>query len=325
MIITLTRRALSAALLALLATAPAFAQPDWPIRPVTVVVPFAAGGSTDVVARILTQQLSTNLGQQFLVDNRAGAVGTLGFAAVARSEPDGYTLGLGPGSTYAMAPHLHKVPYDAERAFAGIGPIATMPMFMVVPRDFPARTLPEFLELAKRPGSTVSYGHGGVGSSMHLAVELFLQVAGVKVQGVSYRGSAPAIQGMLTGDTQMTMPPASAVMAFIKSGDVRAIAVSSKERSSLAPDVPTVAEQGFPDYEVLEEVALVAPAATPEPIMRRLNQATVAAFTNPDVQKRLAALGVTPAVGQVENWPAYITAENRKWREVIRSHNITAE
>jgi tripartite-type tricarboxylate transporter receptor subunit TctC len=217
------------------------------------------------------------------------------------------------------------VPYDAERAFAGIGPIATMPMFMVVPRDFPARTLPEFLELAKRPGSTVSYAHAGAGSSMHLAVELFLQVAGVEVQGVSYRGAAPAIQGLFTGDTQMTMPPASAVMAFIKSGDVRAIAVSTKERSSLAPDVPTVAEQGFPDYEVLEELALVAPAATPEPIMRRLNQATAAAFANPDVQKRLAALAVTPAVGLVENWPAYITAENKKWREVIRSRNITAK
>jgi tripartite-type tricarboxylate transporter receptor subunit TctC len=160
---------------------------------------------------------------------------------------------------------------------------------------------------------------------MHLAVELFLQVAGVEVQGVSYRGSAPAIQGLLTGDTQMSMPPASAVMAFIKSGDVRPIAVSTKERNSLAPDVPTVAEQGFPDYEVLEEVALVAPAATPEPIMRRLNQATAAAFANPDVQKRLAALGVTPAVGLIENWPAYITAENKKWREVIRSRNITAK
>jgi tripartite-type tricarboxylate transporter receptor subunit TctC len=325
MTIMLSRRVLSAALLALLTATPARAQQDWPDRPVTVVVPFAAGGSTDAVARILAQQLSTDLGQQFLVDNRAGAVGTIGFAAVARAEPDGYMLGLGPGSTYAMAPHLYRLPYDAERAFVGIGPIATMPMFMVVPRDFPARTLPEFLELAKRPGSTVSYAHAGVGSSMHLAVELFLQVAGIEVQGVSYRGAAPAIQGLFSGDTQMTMPPASAVMAFIKSGDVRAIAVSTKERSSLAPDVPTVAEQGFPDYEVLEELALVAPAGTPEPILRRLNQATAAAFANPEVQQRLAALAVTPAVGRVEDWPAYITAENRKWREVIRTRNITLQ
>jgi tripartite-type tricarboxylate transporter receptor subunit TctC len=224
-----------------------------------------------------------------------------------------------------MAPHLYKLPYDAERAFAGIGPIATMPMFMVVPRDFPARSLPEFLELAKRPGSAVSYAHAGVGSSMHLAVELFLQVAGIEVQGVSYRGAAPALQGLLTGDTQMTMPPASAVMSFIKSGDVRALAVSTKERSSLAPDVPTVAEQGFPDYEVLEELALVAPAGTPEPILRRLHQATAAAFANPEVQERLAALAVSPAVGRVEDWPAYITAENRKWREVIQSRNIKLE
>lgn len=325
MTIMLSRRVLSAALLALVTTTTARAQEDWPNRPVTVVVPFAAGGSTDAVARILAQQLSVDLGQQFIVDNRAGAVGTIGFAAVARAEPDGYTLGLGPGSTYAMAPHLYKLPYDAERGFTGIGPIATMPMFMVVPRDFPARDLPEFLELAKRPDSAVSYAHAGVGSSMHLAVELFLQVAGIEVQGVSYRGAAPAIQGLFSGDTQMTMPPASAAMPFIKSGDIRAIAVSTKERSSLAPDVPTVAEQGFPDYDVLEELALVAPAGTPEPILRRLNQATAAAFANPQVQKRLAALAVTPAVGRAEDWPAYITAENRKWGEVIRARNITLQ
>ena len=322
MTFALTRRALSVASLALLAVAPARAQQDWPNQPVTVVVPFAAGGATDAVARILTHQLSIDLGQQFIVDNRAGATGTIGFAAVARSEPDGYTLGLGPGSTYAMAPHLYKLPYDAERAFTGIGPIATMPMFMVVPRDFPARTLPEFLELAKRPESTLSYAQAGAGSSMHLAVELFLQMAGVEVQGVSYRSASLAIQGLLTGDTQMTMPPASAVMTFIKSGDVRPIAVSTKERSPIAPDVPTVAEQGFPGYEVVEEISLVAPAGTPDAILRRLHQATVAAFANPEVQKRLAALAVTPAVGRLEDWPAYITAENRKWGEVIKSRNI---
>jgi len=322
---TITRRALGYASLALLAAAPARAQEDWPTQTVTIIVPFAAGGSTDAVARILAHQLSIDLGQQFIVDNRAGATGTIGFAAVARSEPDGYTLGLGPGSTYAMAPHLYKLPYDAERAFTGIGPIATMPMFMVVPRDSPAKTLPEFLELAKQPESAVSYAHAGAGSSMQLAVELFLQIAGVEVQGVSYRGSAPAIQGLLTGDTQMSMPPASAVMSFLKSGDLRAIAVSTKERSPIAPDVPTVAEQGFPDYEVVEEVALVAPAGTPESILRRLHQATATAFANPEVQKRLAVLAVSPALGRVEDWPTYIAAENKKWREVIESRNIKIE
>ena len=321
----ITRRALAGASLALLTATRAFAQQDWPSRTVTIIVPFAAGGSTDAVARILAQQLSTDLGQQFIVDNRAGATGTLGFAAVARAEPDGYTLGLGPGSTYAMAPHLYKLPYDAERAFTGIGPIATMPMFMVVPRDSPARSLQEFLELAKRPDSVVSYAHAGAGSSMQLAVELFLQVAGVEVQGVSYRGAAPALQGLLTGDTQMTMPPASAVMGFLKSGDLRAIAVSTKERSPLAPDVPTVAEQGFPDYDVLEELALVAPAGTPEPIMRRLHQATATAFANPAVQTRIATLAVSPAVGRLEDWPGYITAENRKWGEVIQARKIKIE
>ena len=161
MTVTLTRRALGAASLALLAAAPARAQQDWPNRPVTVVVPFAAGGSTDAVARILAQRLSTDLGQNFVVDNRSGATGTIGIAAVARARPDGYTLALGPGSTFAMAPHLYKLPYDNERAFAGAGLIATMPMFLTVPGDSPARDLPGFLELAKRQGAPSPTGTPG--------------------------------------------------------------------------------------------------------------------------------------------------------------------
>jgi tripartite-type tricarboxylate transporter receptor subunit TctC len=322
----LTRRAFGAAPLALLgAAASARAQGNWPTRPVAVIVPFAAGGSTDAVARVLAQRLSTDLGQNFVVDNRSGATGTIGMAQVARARPDGHTLALAPGSTFAMAPHLYKLPYDNDRAFAGAGLIATMPMFLTVPGASPIRALPGFLEAAKRPGANITYGHAGAGSSMHLAAELFLQVAGLEVQAVSYRGAAPAVQGMLGGETRMTMMPASAVMQFLQSGDVRALAVTTKERSPLAPDVPTFAEQGFPGYEVVEELALFAPAGTPEPILRRLNAATAAAFAAPEVRERLAVLAVSPAVGRPEDWPAHFAAENAKWREVIRTRGITLE
>jgi tripartite-type tricarboxylate transporter receptor subunit TctC len=260
-----------------------------------------------------------------VVDNRSGATGTIGMALVARARPDGHTLALAPGSTFAMAPHLYKLPYDNESAFAGAGLVAGMPIFLTVPGASPARDLAGFLELAKRQGSNLTYGHAGAGSSMHLAAELFLQVARVELQAVSYRGAAPAVQGMLGGETQMTMMPASAVMSFLQSGDVRALAVTTKERSPLAPEVPTFAEQGFPGYEVVEELALFAPAGTPEPVLRRLNEATAAAFAAPEVREKLAVLAVSPAVGRLEDWPAHFAAENRKWREVIKARNITLE
>jgi tripartite-type tricarboxylate transporter receptor subunit TctC len=175
----LDRRALGAASLALFgASAPVRAQQNWPARPVAVVVPFAAGGSTDAVARVLAQRLSTDLGQNFVVDNRSGATGTIGMALVARARPDGHTLALAPGSTFAMAPHLYKLPYDNDRAFAGAGLVATMPMFLTVPGASPVRDLAGFLEAGEAPGRQLTYGHAGAGSSMHLAAELFLQVAG---------------------------------------------------------------------------------------------------------------------------------------------------
>jgi tripartite-type tricarboxylate transporter receptor subunit TctC len=331
MIFTETRRATIGALagavaLALIEIGSAGAQQDdWPNRPVTLVVPFPPGGSTDTVVRILAEKLSAELGQTFLIDNRSGAVGTIGMASVARAEPDGYTFAAVPGSTFAMAPHLYKLPYDTARDFTGVGLIASMPMFLVVEQSSPYKTLGEFLEAAKRPDSKLAYAHGGVGSSIHLAAELFLQTAGVDLLGVSYRGMAPAIQGILTGDTQMAIAPSSGLMGFMKAGNLRAVAVSTKERSSLAPDVPTLAEQGFPGYEVVEEIALFAPAGTPQAIVQRLNQAAAAAFAAPEVQERLTALAVVPTVSPVEEWPAHFAAEYAKWGDLIRARNIKVE
>ena len=301
------------------------AQGDYPSRPVTLVVPWAAGGSTDAVARILAARLSSDVGRPFVVDNRTGANGTIGFASVARARPDGYTVLVGTVSTYAMAPHLYQLPYDNARAFTGIGLIAAMPIILVVPKASPARTLAEFIELAKKPGSKMTYANSGSGSSTHLATELFLQSAGIEMPDVGYRGGAPAVQGVLAGEAQMVMQAASGLIPLMQSGDLRALAISSRERSPIAPDVPTFGEQGFPEYEVLEHIALIAPAGTPDPIVRRLGAAARAAMEAPETRERLAALGVTPDVRPPEDWPAYFEAENAKWREVIRARNIRVQ
>jgi tripartite-type tricarboxylate transporter receptor subunit TctC len=318
----ITRRFLAAlAALPLLPEA-AGAQEAWPSRPVTLVVPWAAGGSTDAVARILAAKLSSDTGRSFVVDNRTGANGTIGFASVARARPDGTTLLVSTVSTYAMAPHLMQLPYDNERGFVGIGLIASMPIIMVVNKNFPARTLAEFIALAKRPNSNLTYANSGTGSSTHLATELFLQAAGLELADVGYRGGAPAVQGVLANETPMVFQAASGVLPLIQSGDLRALAITSRERSPVAPEIPTFREQGFPDYEVMEHVALQAPAGLPDDILRRAHAAAKAAMEAPDTRERLAALSVVPTVGTPEEWPAYFAAENAKWRDVIRSRNI---
>ncbi len=336
----LNRRTLGAAALGLMACTaamdlrPAAAQPqqqpqqaaqDYPSRPVTIVVPYPPGGSTDAVARILAQRLSTDLAWPFVVENRSGANGTIAAAHVARSRPDGHTLLWAPGSVFAMAPHVYQTQYDNERAFVGVGLVASMPIFMVASKDSPARTLREFIDLAKRPGSRMVYANPASGSSAHLATELFLQMGGVDVPDVGYRGGAAALQAVMSDEAQMVFLAAAAVLPQMQSGDVRALAVTTRERSPFAPEVPTFAESGFPDYEVVEHIAMLAPAGTPEPIVRRLNSAIAAAMNAPEVRERLQPLAVTPTVGTVDEFPAYFRAENAKWREIIRSRNIRVQ
>ncbi len=317
----ITRRALAAGLAAL-PVAAARAQEAWPSRPVTLVVPWAAGGSTDAVARILAQRLSTDTGRSFLVDNRTGANGTIGFNSVARARPDGYTLLVSTVSTYAMAPWLYQLPYDNERDLMGIGLIASMPIIMVVHRDFPARTLAEFVAQARQPGHRITYANSGTGSSTHLATELFLREANVTIPDIGYRGGAPAVQAVLANETPMVFQAASGILPHIQSGGLRALAVASRERSPLAPEIPTFAEQGFPGVEVVEHIALQAPVGTPDAVIRRMNALAKAAMEAAETRERLAALAVVPTVGTPEAWPAYFTAENAKWREVIRGRNI---
>ena len=319
------RRALLGAATGLLA-APALGQEaPWPSRPVTVVVPWAPGGSTDAFTRVLAAGLATALGQSFVVDNRTGANGTIGLTSAVRARPDGYTIVVLPNSTYAIAPHLYPLGFEVERAFAGVGLLVSMPMFMLVPRASPARSLADYIALAKQPGSRQSYANSGIGATSHLATELLLQSAGIEVQDVGYRGGGPAIQGVLAGETGMLFMPASAVTGFMASGDLRALAVASPQRSPLAPEVPTFAEQGYPQVEVVEHIAMLAPAGTPPAILERLNASSRAVLTAPESKPRLDALAVTPEARPIGEWPAYLAAESAKWGAVVKARNIRVQ
>lgn len=331
----ITRRGLGAASLGGIGVAagrPVAAQPAappadgaWPSRPVTLLIPWGAGGSTDAFGRILAQHLQQILGQPFPVDNRVGANGTIGMAVAARAKPDGYTMVLSPNSTYAIAPLIYQTPYDAERAFTGVGLLASMPIFLMVNRDFPAKTLAEFVGQAKRPGTRLTYANPGVGATTHLAIEWFLQLSGAPVLEVGYRGGAPAIQAVLQNEASLVAMPASAVLPHLQSGDLRALAVTTAERTTLAPEVPTMRELGFADYEVVEHLALLAPAGTPPEVLRRLNQAARLALTGPEFRDRFASLAVTPTVGTPEEWLAYLAAETAKWRALVQARNIRVQ
>jgi tripartite-type tricarboxylate transporter receptor subunit TctC len=322
----INRRDFAIAALSLAAPALAWAQEAaWPDRPVTAIVPWAAGGPTDAFARLLCQRLSTDLGRPFVVDNRGGANGTIGTAAAARARPDGYTVVINPNSTYAVAPHLYQLAYDPERAFVGIGLLVSSPLFMLVPRNAPARSVADYVALAKRPGSRLDYANAGIGATSHLATEMFLQMAQIEVTDISYRGGGPAIQAVLAGEAGMFFMPAAAVMSYVESGDLRPLAATTRERSPLAPAVPTFQELGYPGFEVVEHVAMLAPAGTPEPILRRLNAACTVALRAPDMQPRLRAMALTPEAQPMEAWPAYFRGENDKWRDFVRARNIRVQ
>jgi tripartite-type tricarboxylate transporter receptor subunit TctC len=320
-----TRRSLAALAAAPLLARPALSQEAWPSRPVTLVVPWAAGGSTDAVARILAQRLSQDTGRSFVVDNRTGANGTIGFNSVARARPDGTTLLVSTVSTYAMAPWLYQLPYDNERDLVGIGLLAAMPIIMVVNPSFPARNVQEYVALARRPGARMTYANSGTGSSTHLATELFLQEARIEVTDVGYRGGGPAVQAVLANETPMVFQAASGILPQIQAGTLRALGVASRERSPLAPEIPTFAEQGFPGVEVEEHIALQGPAGLPPEILARAHAAAKAAMEAQDTRQRLAALAVVPRVGATADWPAYFAAENAKWRDMIRARNIKVQ
>lgn len=330
---TITRRGLGGAgALGLLAAAvprPARAQgaaADYPTRAVSVVVPYAPGGSTDFVARLLAQALSAELGQQFVVDNRAGAVGSIGANAVARARPDGYTLLVMPNTNYAMVPYMMRLPYDHERAFAPVSLLATNAQFLCVHPSVRATTAAELAALARAEPGRLTYSSSGAGSSAHLAAELFLAAAGgLDVTHVPYRGGAPAAQALIANEVQMSMVDAVTALPFMGNNNVRALAVTSAARAPQAPQVPTVAEGGFAGFQSSTDFALFAPAGTPAPVVARLAAAAGRAMRSPEARARMEPLAIEPVGGTPEEFGPYLARESAKWREIIGSRNIRIE
>jgi len=310
---------------ALLATTGAWAQ-DYPSRPVTLIVPYAAGGGNDVMARIVAEKMSRSLGQQIVIENKGGAGGSIATRQVAKAAPDGYTLGLGGTGTHAINPTLYpNVGYDPRKDFAPVGLIATSALVVLVNTSVPATTIGELIALARRDPGKLNYASAGVGSGIHLGAELFATMAGVKLTHIPYKGSAPALTDLVGGHVAIyfsSLPPA---IALIKEGKVRALAVTGPQRSALLPNLPTVAEAALPGYESVLHYGIVAPAGTPRPIVEKLNAAMQAALAEADVRERIVAHGAEPLPGTPEDYAADIDREETKWSKVVRVSGAKVE
>ena len=316
------RRTLFAAPLALLATRAA-AQDRFPSRPITVVNPWPPGGSSDTMARVVMQRMSAILGQPIVVENRPGATGTVGHGTVARARPDGHTLLFGTNSTYAIAPHLMEgLPYDSATAFAGISMVGRIAQAFCVHPSVPAATLGEFLALARAQPGQLSFSSAGIGATSHLATEMLMARAGINLLHVPYRGGAPSAQAVVTGEVRASFVDVITALPLRAGGQVRMLGVSTTTRSALANDVPTIAEQGVTGFESSTDAGFFAPAGTPEPILRRLNEALREALGHPETRQAILAMGAEPIGSTIEAFAAYLTRESAKWGEIIRSRGI---
>jgi tripartite-type tricarboxylate transporter receptor subunit TctC len=295
----------------------------FPDRPIRMLVGFSAGGGTDVIARILAQKLSDTLGQTVVVENRTGASGLIAAEAVAKSAPDGYTLMMGSQTTLAVAPMLYrKVTLDPTKDFAGVALAGISPMVLVVHPSVGAYSVTDVIAMAKTAPGKINFGSGGLGTTPHMAAELFSSLAGIKMAHVAYRGEAPAINDLLGGQIALMFPNLSAVMGNMKAGQLRALAVTSATRSSAAPELPTIAEAAIPDFDAATWFALVAPAGTPRDAVGRLNLEVEHALAQPEVKQRLADLGMSSEASTPEGLDTYIRAEIAKWTKVIRDADI---
>jgi tripartite-type tricarboxylate transporter receptor subunit TctC len=299
---------------------------NWPSRPVTIVDTFPPGGSTGIIARLLADKFSETMGQQFIVDQRGGAAGTVGARQIARSAPDGYTLMLGFTGTLAIAPSMYAAPgYDPRKDFAPIGRIGTAPSSLVVHPSFPAKNVAELIEYSKKNPGKVNFGSAGVGSVNHVAGELFANMAGIKLTHVPYRGTGPALTDLLGGHIPVVFAPVPATYENAKNGQIRMLGVTSLTRSSLVPEMPTIAEQGLPGYEAVLRYGLVAPTGTPRPIIDRLNKELRAIVTSEDVTTRFISDGGAPMASTPEDYAANIAREEGKWAELIKKLGLKVE
>ena len=320
---TMTRRSALAGAAALLAS-PAFAQ-SFPTRPITLVVPFAAGGSTDVVARIVGQKMSDILGQQVIIENRAGAGGNIGAAAVAKAAPDGYTILMGTISTHTLNPIMGKTkPYDPVKDFAPISLLVSVPNVLVVHASLGVNNVQELVALLKKEPGKHSYASSGNGTPLHVSGELFKRMTGTDIQHVPYRGAGPAMNDLVGGQIKIMFDNLPASAPFIRQGQIKALAVTVKERVP-GFDIPSMAEAGLKDYETYSWNALFAPANTPADVIARLNAAANAAIKDPAVQSRLRELSAVTVGSTPEQLAEHVKRELAIWEPVIRAANITID
>ena len=319
------RRALCAVLLAALLPAAALAQ-SYPAKPIRFIVPFPPGGGNDTIARLVAQKLSVALGQQVIVDNRPGAGGTIGAEAAARSPGDGYTLFLAGVATHGINPNLRKkLPYDALKDFEAVSLIASAPLLVVVHPSLPAKSVKELIAIARaRPGQ-INYASNGAGGSSHLAGELFNMMAGVKLAHIPYKGLAPALTDLMSGEVQVMFSSAVAMLPQVKAGRLRAIAMTGSKRSAAIPNVPTVAEAGLPGYETGSWYGVVVPAGTPKGAIDRLSREIQTIVKSQDITSRLNEEAVIPIGSTPEAFDKHIRNELARWAKVITAGNIALE
>lgn len=299
------------------------AQAQFPERAVTLVVPFAAGGSTDVVARVIAQKMSENLGQQVVVQNVAGAGGSLGASNVARAEPDGYTILMGTVATHALNPLILKnKPYDAETDFAPVSLLVLVPNVLVVNPELPAKSVEELLALLKAEPDKWSYASSGNGTPLHLSGELFKSMAGVKMEHIPYKGSGPALNDLLGNQVSIMFDNLPSSSAHITAGTLKALAVTTADRAPSFPDVPTMAEAGLPGYETYTWNALFAPKGTPQDVVARLNAAAVKAMGDATVADRMKEFSATIIASTPEALADHVKAEISKWTPVVAEANV---
>ena len=323
-ILTRSGRLAAAALIFSVAAGAVDAQ-TYPVKPLRMIVPFAAGGGTDVIARYLAAGMSESLNRQVVVDNRAGANGIIGTEIVARSAPDGYTL-LFVSSPHSVNASLYpKLPYDTLRDFAPISLVANSPYILVIHPSLPVRNVKELIALAKARPDQVSYGSGGSGSSAHLAAELFNQMAGVKLREIPYKGAGPALLAVLSGETAAVFGNALTVKPHIQSGRLRALGIASAKRSDSAPEIPTIAEAGVPGFRADAVLGLLAPARTPRAIIDTLNAEVHKTMRLPGAVEAMRNVGVDIALSTPEEFGRVIESEMQRWGKVVRALNLKVQ
>jgi tripartite-type tricarboxylate transporter receptor subunit TctC len=301
----------------------AFAQQSYPNKPIKMIAPYPPGGGVDTVARLVAERLSVRIGQTIAVENRPGAGATIGADALAKSPADGYTLMLGSITDYAIAPHVHKnLGFDMKRDFIPVVEVAFGTVGLVVYADLPAKNLQELIAFAKANPGQLSYASSGVGGSQHLNAEMFKQMAGVDLVHVPYKGTTQFLPDLMSGRVQMSVDSMPAHLPHIKSGKVRALAVATRTRVPMLPDVPTMAEAGLPGYETATNYTLFVPTGTPADIVALLNRETNAVLQQADVKEKLLTLGIITIGGTTESAQARVPAELTKWANVIKNGNI---